>query len=92
VRIVDMSNHAQEAFNCAVNILAVEHLIKQNRPFTYGAWIEKLDVLDEADLERLQIGLELNMHMRNLGEMITQGDYAHQKEYLFEFLKKEKYQ
>lgn len=74
------------AFNAAVNILAVEFLVKTNDKESYSRYINILYSFDEIDYETLFIRLDLNMHLSNLGAMITQGDYNCQKEILFEML------
>lgn len=75
------------AFDCSLNILAVEFLIKTNDPDAYSKWIKILYEFDEFDLEMMFISLSLNMYLNNLGEMITQGDYEDQKEILFRYLR-----
>ena len=80
---------AAEAYVTAINILAVEYLIKTHNEAEYGWWCSKVNSLSETELESLQIHLSLNMHASSLGAMITQGDYEHQKEVLFDFLKGE---
>lgn len=78
---------SEQAFNAAVNILAVEYLIKTVNEHEYSKRIEQLRKLDSSDLESLHLTLSLNMqHIGNLGEMITQGDYNYQVNELFEFL------
>lgn len=76
----------KKVFNAAVNILAVEYLIKTNNQTEYDRRIGQLYFLDTSDLASLDIALSLNMHIGNLGEMITQGDYDYQVEELFIFL------
>ena len=85
MRDVYVSTEA-EAFNAAVNILAVEYLVKTDNKEEYAKRINQVYSLDEFELSVLWVGLTLNMHAKNLGEMITQGDYEEQREYLFEFL------
>jgi hypothetical protein len=89
VRQIDnYSVYARQGFDCAANILAVEYLIKVNDPNKYGELIEKLYKLEQDDLEYLQLMLSLNMHINNLGEMITQGDYPYQMKILLEYINK----
>lgn len=76
----------ERAFNAAVNILAVEFLVKTDNEEEYSKWINKVYSLDDTDLEVLNVCLSLNMHTKNLGEMITQGDYDTQKGILFNAL------
>lgn len=75
-----------EAYVTAVNILAVEYLIKQHDEKTYTKYINIVYDLSEPDLMDLGSRLSLNMHTDTLGSMITQGDYDDQKRYLIEFL------
>lgn len=83
--------HLNDVFNAAVNILAVEFLVKANDRDTYSKYIDILYTFDEIDLDLLYILLSLNMHIDNLGAMITQGDYDEQKEkLLYELERKEK--
>ena len=70
-----MSERAQRAFNAAVNVLAVEYLIKENRPDLYEKYINILYGYDNDHLEMLDIWIGFNRHIQNLGAMITQGDY-----------------
>ena len=86
-RIDDYSLDAQRAFNTAVNILAVEYLIKTDNKPEYSRQVEQLSLLDHHALESMFLDLSLNMHTRNLGEMITQGDYAYQTEVLLQKLR-----
>ena len=75
-----------EAYVTAVNILAVEYLIKQNNYEEYSKWIRIVYCLTEDDLYMLQSWLSINMHTSSLGAMITQGDYESQRRILMEFL------
>lgn len=82
-----MYDDEKDAYNAAVNILAVEYLIKENNPEEYGRRIEQLyKVRDCSDISSLAFLLSFNMHISNLGAMITQGDYDEQKETLLNFL------
>ena len=78
-----------EAFNTAINILAVEYLVKTTNEKEYGEWSEKLYALNDDELDLLYFKLSFNMHTANLGAMITQGDYDYQREILLEFLNRE---
>lgn len=73
----------RDIWNAAINILAVEFLVKENNPEKYKECVDVLSSFDDIDMEDLRIDLSLNMHTRNLGEMISQGDYDEQKEILF---------
>ena len=73
-------------FNAAVNILAVELLVKTEDKSAYSKYANILGNLNESQIESLVTCLSLNRHIKNLGEMITQGDYEDQKETLFEAL------
>ena len=75
-----------EAYVTAINILAVEYLIKTNDPEEYSRRIHQVYSLTDDDLSILWCRLSINMHTSTLGAMITQGDYDHQLENLFEFL------
>ena len=78
----------EEAFTAAVNILAVEYLVKTNDPAEYERRIKQLRRItrDEAALVALHIGLTLNMHAANLGAMITHNNYERQLDILLYFL------
>jgi hypothetical protein len=80
------ANNAAAAYVTAVNILAVEYLIKTDNEAEYSRLCEKVYKLDLGDLESLFILLDLNMHTSSLGAMITQGDYDTQKRILLEYL------
>lgn len=79
-----------KAFNAAVNILAVEFLVKENLPEVYSSYIELLESFDDIDISILDVELSLNMHIENLGAMITQGDYDEQRDLLIEALDRKK--
>lgn len=74
------------AYTTAINILAVEYLIKTDNREEYARRVHQVYDLTEVELEILHIYLDLNMHISSLGAMITQGDYEHQREILFDFL------
>lgn len=77
----------RDIWDAAINILAVEFLVKENKPEKYKEYVDILSSFDDIDMEDLRIDLSLNMHIQNLGEMISQGDYDEQKEILFYGLK-----
>lgn len=79
-------NDLAEAYVTAVNILAIEYLVKQNNYDEYGKWVEIVYRLTEEELYTLQARLSINAHTSSLGAMITQGDYESQREDLMEFL------
>lgn len=79
-------NIMADAYTTAVNILAVEYLIKTDNKEEYSRRIEQVYALTEIELDILYYRLSLNMHTSNLGAMITQGDYDTQREELFYFL------
>lgn len=83
-------NKYGKTFNAAVNILAVEYLIKENWPVIYSSYIELLESFDDIDISILDVELSLNMHIENLGAMITQGDYDEQRDLLIEVLDRKK--
>lgn len=85
----DMLAH-RDIWDAAINILAVEFLVKENNPEKYKECTDILSSFDDIDMEDLRIDLSLNMHIQNLGEMISQGDYDEQKEILFYGLKTKK--
>ena len=75
-----------DAYVTAINILAVEYLIKTDNREEYTRRINQIYELTENDLEVLHVRLSLNMHTSTLGAMITQGDYEDQREELLYFL------
>ena len=75
-----------DAYVTAINILAVEYLIKTNNVDEYAKRCEQVSNLDRDDLLVLYINLSLNMHTSSLGAMITHGDYEMQREHLLHFL------
>lgn len=79
-------NQLTEAYCTAINILAVEYLIKQRREDEYSRRVDQVTRLDEDELNTLYWKLSLNMHTSTLGAMITQGDYDYQREALLSFL------
>lgn len=74
------------AYITAVNILAVEYLIKTDDHEEYARRIHQVYELTEYDLGVLYIVLSLNRHISSLGAMITQDDYDYQREDLLYFL------
>lgn len=79
-------NEATAAYVTAINILAVEYLVKTNDTEKYSYYVDQVCDLTETDLDMLFIDLDLNMHTSSLGAMITQGDYNCQLERLLDFL------
>lgn len=79
-------NSETAAYVTAVNILAVEYLVKTNDPEEYSRRIDQVYKLSEEDLTVLFVRLDLNRHISSLGAMITQGDYDGQLEDLIDFL------
>ena len=75
-----------EAYVTAVNILAVEYLIKTQDEETYGKYCDIVGELSIEELDDLQFELSFNMHTSSLGAMITQGDYDEQKRILIDYL------
>ena len=75
-----------DAYVTAINILAVEYLVKTKNPEEYSRRIHQVYELTDDELSVLYVWLSLNMHTSTLGAMITQGDYDTQRENLFEFL------
>ena len=74
------------AYVTAINILAVEYLIKTNDREEYCRRVHQVYELTEDELNNLHIYLSLNRHVSSLGAMITQGDYEDQREDLLYFL------
>ena len=79
-------NNMADAYVTAINILAVEYLIKTDKREEYSRRINQVYKLTDDEFECLNIELSLNMHTSSLGAMITQGDYNHQLENLLYFL------
>lgn len=79
-------NAETAAYITAVNILAVEYLVKTHEPDEYSRRIGQVYALTEDNLVVLHIYLDLNMHISSLGAMITQGDYEQQREILLDYL------
>jgi hypothetical protein len=79
-------SHIANAYTTAINILAVEYLIKTDDRDEYSRRINQVYELTEAELDVLHIYLSLNRHTSSLGAMITQGDYEYQREELLYFL------
>lgn len=75
-----------EAYVTAINILAIEFLVKTNDEESYLRWCNVLSKADLDDLAVLDVYLSVNHHVSSLGAMITQRDYEYQKETLFDFL------
>lgn len=75
-----------EAYVTAINIIAVEYLVRNLDPDEYSRRCLQVCKLDEIELELLYIELSMNMHTSTLGAMITQGDYGIQYERLLNFL------
>lgn len=75
-----------DAYTTAINILAVEYLIKTDNHEEYSRRINQVYLLTEIELEILYIHLSLNKHTSSLGAMITQDDYESQREDLLYFL------
>ena len=79
-------NGETEVYVTAINILAVEFLIKTRDEELYGHYCNIVDKLDDYDLELLWWELTLNMHTSSLGAMITHSDYDKQRDNLLYFL------
>lgn len=75
-----------EAYVTAINILAVEYLVKTNNPDEYSRRIQQVYKLTDDELSVLWVWLSMNRHTSTLGAMITQGDYDYQREDLLDFL------
>lgn len=81
-----------EAYVTAVNIVAVEYLVKKQDEEEYHKRCSQIYELDEFDLLRLQTSLSYNKHTSSLGAMIMQGDYNIQRRILIDFLDEVFYQ
>lgn len=75
-----------EAWAAALNILAVEFLIKTDKPRVYGMYCDILNLLDDGDLEVLHGVMSLNHHITSLGHMCSHDDYESVQEALFGYL------
>ena len=74
------------AYTTAINILAVEYLVKKGDRDEYSRRVKQVYELTELELDVLFLILDLNRHISSLGAMITQGDYDGQLEDLLDFL------
>ena len=74
------------AYVTAINILAVEYLIKTNNKEEYSRRCAQVSDLTETDLTILWCWLSINRHTSTLGAMITQDDYDDQRDELLYFL------
>jgi hypothetical protein len=74
------------AYTTAINILAVEYLIKTDNREEYSRRVQQVYELTEDELVILDVYFSLNRHDSSLGAMITQGDYEDQREDLLYFL------
>lgn len=74
------------AYTTAINILAVEYLIKTDNREEYSRRVKQVYELTEDELVILDVYFSLNRHDSSLGAMITQGDYEGQREDLLDFL------
>ena len=79
-------NKATEAYVAAVNILAVEFLVKTNDREKYTRYVKTLEALDTDKLEGLYCLLANMMNTSTLGAMITKSYYDIQKGALLNFL------
>lgn len=80
------SNNPSEGYAAAVNLLAVEYLVKRNDPEGYKKYINIFYKLTDEDLDELDFRLGLNRHISTVGAMITQGDYDSLIQDLIEYL------
>lgn len=79
-------SHIADAYTTAINILAVEYLVKTDDREEYSRRVNQVYELTANELDILHIRLSLNRHTSSLGAMITQGDYESQREDLLYFL------
>lgn len=75
-----------DAYVTAINILAVEYLVKTQNPEEYSRRAHQVSELTDDELSVLWVWLSLNRHTSTLGAMITRGDYEYQRDDLLEFL------
>ena len=75
-----------EAYATAINILAVEYLIKTDNKYEYNRRIDQLNSLNWADLNCLWIELAFGIHASYLGAIIAHGDYEYMLGTILEFL------
>lgn len=79
-------NIETDAYCTAINILAVEYLLRGCNPEEYIRRGKQVSELTENELTLLYVDLALNKHTSTLGAMVTQGDYNTQRENLLWFL------
>ena len=79
-------SYIADAYTTAINILAVEYLIKTDNREEYSRRINQVYELTANELDILHVRLSLNQHTSSLGAMITQGDYESQRDDLLYFL------
>lgn len=79
-------NFVTEAYCTAINILAVEYLVKTYDREEYDRRVQQVYELTEIDLAILHTYLSLDKHTSTLGAMISQGDYESQRDDLIYFL------
>lgn len=92
--MISKRNFKRAPFNCieadayvtAINILAVEYLVKTQNPEEYSRRVHQVYELTDNELSSLWVWLSMNRHTSTLGAMITQGDYEYQRDDLLEFL------
>ena len=92
--MISKRNFKRAPFNCieadayvtAINILAVEYLVKTQNPEEYSRRVHQVYELTDDELSSLWVWLSMNRHTSSLGAMITQGDYEYQRDDLLEFL------
>lgn len=92
--MISKRNFRRAPFNCieadayvtAINILAVEYLVKTQNPEEYSRRVHQVYELTDDELSVLWVWLSMNRHTSSLGAMITQGDYEYQRDDLLEFL------
>lgn len=75
-----------DAYVTAINILAVEYLVKTDNHEEYSRRCDQVSNLTEDELSILWCWLSINRHTSSLGAMITQGDYDGQRDDLLYFL------
>lgn len=81
-------NRAACGYVTAINILAVEFLVKTDNKDEYARLCQEVYKLSEDELSDLGLIFDFNRHPSTLGAMITQRDYESMKEDLMEYLEK----
>lgn len=79
-------NNEAEAYTTAINILAVEYLVRTYNWGEYTKRCKQVYELTTAELISLYVTLSMNKHTSNLGAMISHGEFGGQRDDLLYFL------